>query len=223
MTPDSVCRRTRLPQGPPPDPHPTRWTVPDGGWKDTGGALVHLQFGRTTPQRVFEADGWGLDWLLPPGGWPSTTSSCTTSDPWEHLVAAAFSPMGTGGLDGFTPTVAVPNVGQMIDRLFAAGFSKCFLRVGGESHLGAWAMDCAWNSLQVFHGEVRPRAKGCWLPNEAYGDAATQMAADCGVPLSKWTAVIGGTVKPFEVGNIIEAYATLLVRERRTPPCSLGT
>ena len=42
--------------------------VPDDGWKEMGGPLVHLQFGRATPQQVFGADGWGLDWLLPPGG-----------------------------------------------------------------------------------------------------------------------------------------------------------
>ena len=190
-----------------------RWTVPDGGWKDTGGPLVHLQFGRATPQQVFGADGWGLDWLLPPGG---VAVDCLLMHDlrWEHLVASALSPMGTGGLDEFTPTVVVPHVGRMIDRLLGAGFSKCYLKKGGESYLGAWAMDCAWNALQVFHGEVRSTAKGGWLGNETYIAAATQMAADCGVQLSEWTTAIGGTVKPVAVGNVIEAYATLLVRER---------
>ena len=69
---------------------------------------------------------------------------------WEHLVASALSPMGTGGLSEFVPTAVVPHVGLMIDRLLEAGFSRCYLKQGLESHLGAWAMDCAWNALRVF-------------------------------------------------------------------------
>ena len=213
MSPDSVSRRTKLQQGPLPDPHPTRWTVPDGGWKDTGGPLIHLQFGKTTPQQIFGA-GWGLGWLFPPGGLAVEHLLMHHDLRWEHLVAAALSPTGTGKLDGYTPTVVVPNLGEMIDRLLGAGFSKCHLIRGGESHLGAWAMDCVWNSLQVWHSEVRPSAKGCWVGNDHYIAAAVQMAADCGVPLSKWTAAIGGTDKPVAVGNVIEAYATLLVKDR---------
>ena len=75
-------------------------------------------------------------------------------------------------------------------------------------------MDCAWNALRVFYGEVRPTAKGGWVGNGTYVAAAEQMAADCGVQLSALTAVGGGTVKPVEVGNVIEAYATLLMKER---------
>ena len=176
-----------------------------GRWSTSGSAGL-------PPQEVFEA-GWGLDWLLPPGGM-AVEHFLMHDLRWEHLVAAALSPMGTGGLDGFTPTVVVPNVGEMIDRLLGAGFSRCHLVRGGESHLGAWAMDCVWNSIQVFHREVRPSAKGCWVGNDNYVAAAMQMAADCGVPLSKWTAAIDGTVKPVAVGNVIEAYATLLVRDR---------
>ena len=102
----------------------------------------------------------------------------------------------------------------MIERLLQAGFSKCYLKQGTESHLGAWAMDCAWNALRVFYGEVRPTAKGDWVGNATYFVAAEQMAADCGVQLSAWTAAVGGTVKLVEVGNIVEAYATLLMKER---------
>ena len=137
-----------------------------GPWSTSGSARLR------TPQRVFEADGWGLDWLLPPGG-VAVDYLLMHDLRWEHLVASALSPMGTGGLGGFTPMVAVPHVGQMIDRLLAAGFSKCFLKKGGESHLGAWAMGCAWNAIQVFHGEVKPTARGCWLPNGTYIVAAT--------------------------------------------------
>ena len=54
------------------------------------------------------------------------------------------SPMGKGRLDGYVPTVAVPTWAQMIDRLIDAGFSKCYLAGGEESHLGAWTMDCVW-------------------------------------------------------------------------------
>ena len=169
-------------------PHPTRWTVPENCWKDTGGPLIHLQFGKATPQQVFGAD-WGLGWLFPPGG--LAVEQLLMHDlRWEHLVAAALSPMGTGRLDGYTPTVAVPNLGEMINRLIDAGFSKCHLVRGGESHLGAWAMDCVWNSLQVWHGEVSPSAKGCWVGNAHYIAAAMQMAADCDVQLSEWTAAI---------------------------------
>ena len=102
----------------------------------------------------------------------------------------------------------------MIDRLIDAGFSKCHLARGGESHLGAWAMDCVWNALQVWHGEVKSSAKGCWVGNALYTAASLQMAAGCGVQLSQWTAVIGGTVKRVAVGNVIGAYATLLVKDR---------
>ena len=95
---DSVSRRTRLQQGPPPDCHPTGWTVPEGGWEDTGGPLIHLRLGRSNPQQVFGAD-WGLDWLLPPGGW-AVEQLIMHDFRWEHFVAAALSPMGTGRLDG---------------------------------------------------------------------------------------------------------------------------
>ena len=212
VPPDSVSRKTKLQQGPPPDCHPTGWTVPDGGWEDTGGPLIHLRFGKSNPQQVFGA-GWGLDWLLPPGGW-AVEQLLMQDLRWEHLVAAALSPMGTGKLDGYVPTVAVPNWAQMIDRLIGAGFSKCYLVSGKESHLGAWTMDCVWNALQVWHGEVKSSAKGCWVVNALYTAAALQMAADCGVQLSQWTAATGGTVKRAAVGNVIEAYATLLVKDR---------
>ena len=52
------------------------------------------------------------------------------------------------------------------------------------------------------------------MGNGLYIAAAMQMAAGCGVELSHWTHDIGGTVKPVAVGNVIEAYATLLVKER---------
>ena len=98
-------------------------------------------------QQVF-GDGWGLDWLLPPGGW-AVEQLLMQDLRWEHLVAAALSPMGTGRLDGYIPTVAVPNWAQMIERFIGAGFSKCYLAGGKESHLGAWTMDCVWNALQA--------------------------------------------------------------------------
>ena len=201
-----------MPQGPLPDCNPTRWAVLDGGWEDTGGPLIHFKFGRDTPGQVFGAE-WGLDWLFPPGGW--TIDQLLMHDlRWEHLVASALTPMGRGRLDRYAPTVAVPNWAQMVDRLIGAGFSKCYLTGGAESHLGAWAMDCVWNALQVWHGEVKATAKGGWVGNALYVAAALQMAADCGVQLSQWTRDIGGTTKPVVVGNVIEAYATLLVRER---------
>ena len=157
------------------------------------------RLGKGNPQQVFGAD-WGLDWLLPPGGW-AVEQLLMHDLRWEHLVAAALSPMGTDRLDGYVPRVAVPNWAQMVDRLIDAGFSKCHLASGGESHLGAWAMDYVWNALQVWHGEVKSSAKGCWVGNALYIAAALQMAADCGVQLSQWTAVIGGTVKRVAVGN----------------------
>ena len=80
----------------------------------------------------------------------------------------------------------------MIDRLIEAGFSKCYLAGGEESHLGAWTMDCVWYALQVWQGMVKPKANGCWVGNELYIAAATRMAADCGVELSHWTYDIGG-------------------------------
>ena len=204
VPPDSVSRGTKLPQGPPPDCHPTGWIVPEGGWEDTGGPLIHLRFGKSNPRQVFGAD-WGLDWLLPPGGGPSSSSSCMTSA--GSTSSQLPSPLrGTGRLDGYVPMVAVPNWAQMIDRLIGAGFSKCYLASGGESHLGAWAMDCVWNSFQVWHGEVKSSARGCWVGNALYTAAALQLAADCGVQLSQWTADIGGTVKRVAVGNVIEAY-----------------
>ena len=61
---------------------------------------------------------------------------------------------------------------------------------------------------------VRPSAKGCWVGSALYTAAALQMAADCGVQLTQWTAAIGGTTKQGAVGNVIEAYATLLVKDR---------
>ena len=220
VRPDDVRWRERLPQGPPPDEslglevgHYKRWAAPDGGWKDTGGALIHLRFGLASPRRVFSADGWGLDWLLPPG--EADVDSLLMHDlRWEHLVASALSPMGTGGLGEFVPTVVVPHVGLMIERLLQAGFSKCYLKQGAESHLGAWAMDCAWNALRVFYGETKSTAKGDWVGNATYVVAAKKMAADCNVQLSAWTVDVGGTTKPVEIGNIVEAYATLLVKRR---------
>ena len=134
-------------QGPPPDCHPTGWAVPEGGWEDTGGPLAHFKFSKSSPQPVFGAD-WGLDWLLPSGEW-AVEQLLMQDFRWEHLVAAALSPMQTGRLDGYVPTVAVPNWAQMIDRLIGAGFSKCHLAGGKESHLGAWTMDCVWNAHQV--------------------------------------------------------------------------
>ena len=142
VPPKSDIRRARLPQGDPPDYNPSGWTVPEGGWDDTGGPLIHLRFGRGTPEEVFGSD-WGLDWLLPPGGW-AIHRLFTRDLRWEHLAAAAPTPMGKGGLDGYVPTVAVPTLAQMIDRLISAGFSKCYLAGGEESHLGAWTMDCVW-------------------------------------------------------------------------------
>ena len=125
-----------MPQGPPPDKslgledgNYRRWVPPDGGWRDTGGALIHLRFGNTPPRRVFLADGWGLDWLLPPGE-PDVDRLLMHDLRWEHLVASALSPMGTSGLSGFTPTEVVPHVGLMIERLLQAGFSKCHLKQG---------------------------------------------------------------------------------------------
>ena len=50
--------------------------------------------------------------------------------------------------------------------------------------------------------------------SSTYTTAATRMAADCGVELSHWTFDIGGTVTPVAVSNVIEAYATLLVKGR---------
>ena len=61
---------------------------------------------------------------------------------------------------------------------------------------------------------VKPTAKGSWVGNGFYIAAAMQMATDCGVELSHWTHDIGATVKPVAVGNVIEAYATLLVKGR---------
>ena len=201
-----------MPQGPLPDCHPTEWAVPDWGWGDTGGPLIHLRFGRGTPKQAFRAE-WGLDWLRPPGGW-AIDQLLMHDFRWEHLVAAALTPMGRGGLGEYVPKVAVPNWAQMIDRLIGAGFSKCYLAGGGESHLGAWAMDCVWNALQVWHGEVKATAKGSWVGNALYVAAALQLAADCGVQLFHWTRDIGGIVKPVAVGNVIEVYATLLVKGR---------
>ena len=76
---------------------------------------------------------------------------------WERLVAAALTPMGQGGLDDYAPTVAVPTWAQMIDRLVEAGFSKCNIASGEESHLGAWSMDCVWYvrfAGLAWHGET---------------------------------------------------------------------
>ena len=115
-----------MPQGPLPDCHPIGWAVPEGGWEDTGGPLIHLKFGRGTSEQVFGAE-WGLDWLLPPGG--STIDQLLMHDfRWERLVAVALTPMGRGKLDEYVPTVAVLNWAQMIDRLIGAGFSKRYLR-----------------------------------------------------------------------------------------------
>ena len=111
---------------------------------------------------------------------------------WEHLAAAALTPMGKDGLDGYVPTVAVLTWAQMIDRLIGAGLSKGYFAGGEESHLGAWTMDCVWYALQVWHGMAKPTAKGSWVGNSLYTAAATQMAADCGVELSHWTYDIGG-------------------------------
>ena len=61
---------------------------------------------------------------------------------------------------------------------------------------------------------VKPTANGCWVGNELYLAAASQMALVSGVALSHWTADIGGTVKAVAVGNVIEAYTTLLVKGR---------
>ena len=134
------------------------------------------------------------------GDGASTSSSCMT---FAGSTAAALTPLGKDGLDCYVPTVAVPTWAQMIDRLIGAGFSKCYFAGGEESHLGAWTMDCVWYALQVWHGMVKPTAKGSWVGNSLYTAAATQMAADCGVELSHWTYDIGGTVKPVAVGNVM--------------------
>ena len=113
---------------------------PGGGWADAGGLLIHLRFGGHSPEEVFGTE-WGLDWLLPPGGW--TIDRLLMHDlRWEHLVAAALTPMGQSRLAGYVPTVAVPTWAQMVDRLIGAGFSRCYLAGGEESHLGAWTMNC---------------------------------------------------------------------------------
>ena len=111
---------------------------------------------------------------------------------WEHLVASALTPMGQGGLADYTPTVALPTLAQMIDWLVAAGFSKCNIADGEESHLGAWSMDCIWHALQVWHGMAKRKTKGCWVGNEVYFSAASRMAADCQAELSHWTRKLGG-------------------------------
>ena len=68
-----IVKRLRLPQGQPPYFHPSKWVVPEGGWSDTGGPLIHLSFGRVPPEVVF-GPTWGLGWMLPPGAWGSTAS-----------------------------------------------------------------------------------------------------------------------------------------------------
>ena len=152
-----------MPQGELPDYNPSGWIVPEGGWEDTGGPLIHFRFGRSTLQEVFGAD-WGLDWLLPPGGW-AIDQLLMHDFRWEHLAAAAPTAMGKGRLDVYVPTVAAPNWAQMIDRLIGAGFSRCYLVGGEESHLGAWAVDCVWYAFQVWHGQVKPTARGSCVGN----------------------------------------------------------
>ena len=78
-----------MPQGDPLDYNPSGWAVPEGGWDDTGGPLIHLRFGRNTPEEVF-GSGWGLDWLLPTGGW-AIHRLLMHDLRWEHLAAAALT------------------------------------------------------------------------------------------------------------------------------------
>ena len=102
------------------------------------------------------------------------------------------NPDGAGGLAKYTPTVPVPTLEQMIERLLAAGFSQCNIADGGESRLGAWSMDCVWHALRQWHGVARRRTRMGVLGNRNYMKAAIKMAGDCGVELTHWTRRLGG-------------------------------
>ena len=51
---------------------------------------------------------------------------------WEHLVAAALTPMGPEGLLSFQPVAQVTSLQGMIAELLGQGFSMCNIAGGGE-------------------------------------------------------------------------------------------
>ena len=101
----------------------------------------------------------------------------------------------------------------MIPCLVGAGFRKCNVAGGKESYLGAWSMDCAWHALRQWHGIDRRDTLIGVLGNHYYFKAAPEMARVCGVGLITWTRDLDWVSTADEVGNIIETYATLLVRD----------
>ena len=160
---------------------------------DTAGPLIRLKFGMQGPEHVFGL-AWGLGWMLPPGGW-GIDRFLVHDFRWEHLAASALTPTGQGGLARYTPTVPLPTLEQMIEQLLGAGFGRCNIADGGESHLGAWSMDCVCHAFRQWHGVSRRKARMSVLGNHIYMLAATKMAGDCRVGLAHWTRLHRGGVQ----------------------------
>ena len=209
----------RLPQGPPPENYPGKWTLP-AGWKDNGGPISELRFGLVSPAQAMRDDRWNLRWLLPLDHErlrPHEFENILLQDlRWELIIHHVCGRMGDDHLRSYTPSGELPTIKEIIERLIRAGFKASALADGSQSYLEAWALDVLWTEVHVWAGLQQKETKLLPVPNDTYARSANSLAAASGVELWTWTHQFCNAVtRDDKIGNIIETYAIWLLKEAR--------
>ena len=193
-----------------------QWVFPTGGFADTGGPLTELRFGITDPSQAF-GPTWGLHWMLPPPtGWAFVDLHLQDLR-WEHVCVEILRPLGGRPLADYQPVSGVPTLDVMVRRLLDDGFSGSIAH-GGQSHVGAWALDLTFTELYVRNNLIRTNATYTAVFNATYNEAVRAMAWAANRPFSDvwetWTSELGGAHSARSLGNIIETYAIWLLRRQ---------